>query len=173
MIRLIFSTAPPGGASRHNRPQSRSRRAGMQALEVVIVLPILILLLVAGIQFGMAMLVEQAVTHAATVAAREAGKGASTAEVVQTVECILAPHAITLGPYAGLLLEDPAKYSQPQKAGSLACDAPVSPALESGDVRVTLCVALDRRPFLNALRAYGIDLTGRRFVVRAAVQKES
>ena len=145
----------------------------MQTLELVIVLPILILLLVAGIQFGMAMLVQQAVTHAATVAAREAGKGVSTAELAQVVECILAPHSITIGPYAGLVLEDPEKYPQPQKAGSLTCDAPASPSLESGDVRVTLCVALDRRPFLNALRAYGIDLTGRRFVVSASAQKES
>ncbi|NQU25765.1 MAG: pilus assembly protein [Candidatus Nealsonbacteria bacterium] len=150
----------------------RQRRRGVQTLELVIALVVLIVLFVAGIQFGTTMIVEQAVTHAATVGAREAGKGAPIDELALVVERILAPHVVHVGSCASVVLEDPSAAAPVQQAGTLPCDPPSEPALESGEVRVTVAIDLSRRPFLNALAAFGISSRGKQFTVSSVVHRE-
>ena len=160
---------------RQTRPldgRRRGRRKGSLTLEVVLVLPILLLTLVAGIQFGTTMIVEQAVTHAATVGAREAGKGADVDQVVSAVETMLVPHGIHIGPYAGVVLEDLEASPPVQQRGLPACAPPSTPTLNSTQVRVTVCVDLSSKPFLNAMRFIGVDSRGKRFSVSAVVGKE-
>jgi hypothetical protein len=149
-----------------------ARRDGLQTLELVLVLPILMLVSIALFQFAVLMLVEQAVTHAATAGAREAGKGADADELVDVVEAILAPHAIKIGPHASLTLEDPTASPPIDQRGSLACPPPSTPLLDSDEVRVTVCLDLTSKPLLNALKSYGIDLMGKRFRISSVVKKE-
>ena len=148
------------------------RRHGLQTLELVLVLPILMLVTIGVFQFAVLMLVQQAVTHAATVGAREAGKGADVEELVDVVEAILAPHDIKIGPHASVTLEDPTATSPVEQRGSLACPPPSTPSLDSDEVRVTVCLDLTSKPLLNALKSNGIDLMGKRFRISSVVKKE-
>jgi len=159
---------------RHPRPthvRPRQRR-GSITLEVSLILPLLIILTVATIQFAIFTVVEQAIVHSATVAAREAAKGASLSELTCIVEAVLAPHGITIGDHAAVVLEDPQAIPPVQTAGTIACTPADSPALESGEVRVTVCVDLGGKPFLNALKYIGMDYTGKRFGISAFARKE-
>src|SRR3990172_5607939 len=105
------------------------RRGGAITLEFILVLPVILVLFLAGIQFGTLVLIDHAVSHAATVGAREAGKGASLAEVVSVVEAVLGPHCITIGPEATVILEDPSVAMPVQSQGTLPCDEPSTPTI--------------------------------------------
>ena len=146
----------------------RSRRGGMQTLEVVLVLPILLLVTLAIFQFGVLVLIQQSVAHAATVTAREAGKGANVDELVLAANEVLGPHCITIGPDAVVVLEDLVAVSR----GSLACNPPDMPSPGIDEVRTTICVDLIQQPFLTALQAYSIDFSDKRFEISSLVKKE-
>ncbi len=145
----------------------------MQTLEVVLVLPILLLVSLAVFQFGILVLVQQSVTHAATVSAREAGKGANVVEVAAAVETVLRPHCLTVGPGVAVVLEDPLALPPVQKRGVLTCNPPAAPPPRADEVRTTVCVNLTQKPFLRALEAYCIDFTGKRFEISSLVGKET
>lgn len=146
-----------------------SQRRGVSTVELILVLVVLIVATMVSLQFGIALIVKQAVSHAATVAAREAAKGASPSQLQDVVETVLAGHQITLGSHASLVLEDP--NPRPQ-VGTLPCTPPATPLLDGDEVRVTLCVSLTAHPMLNILQAYGIDFTGRTFTISAAATRE-
>lgn len=146
------------------------RRRGSMALQVVMVMPILLIVTLAIFQFGVLLLVHQAITHAATVAAREAAKGADPAQLECIVEEVLKPHGIYVGPTMGIVLEDP-DCNPP--LGDLACSAPPPVVLQPDEVRVTICVDATTRPFFNPLKYLGLDLlTGNCITVSAIAQKE-
>ena len=160
--------------------RGRRRRKGSQTLEVVFVLPILLLASIATIQFGVAMVVAQAVSHAATVGAREAGKMADTVapgvdmdELEKVIEAVLAPHGITIGAHASFVLEDPTAAVPVDQRGTLPCGHPTTPTVHPSEVRVTVCVDLSKRPFLNCLKSVGVDFTGKRFSATSLVKKET
>jgi len=157
---------PAGGRWR------RRRRGGSLTLEAVLILPVLVLTFLAVIQFGILMLVEQTIVHAATVAAREAAKGADIEATVLSAHSVLRLHGLSVGPAMTLVLEDPLSDTPVQVRGDLPYDISGLPALTPGEVRVTLYVSLSHRPFLNALRHCAIDFTGRRFTVSAAAERE-
>ncbi len=136
------------------------------------VLPIVLGASLAAFEFGIAVLVEQAVTHAATVAAREAGKGADMDEVEDAVNTVLATHNIEIGDFASVVVEDLEATNPVDQRGTLPCSPPSAPSIGLYDVRVTVCVDLAAKPFLNALRTYGLDFTGKQFTVSALVRKE-
>ena len=161
------------GKTRPLRLGGRSRRRGMQTLEVVLVLPILLLVSLAIFQFGILVLVQQSVAHAATVTAREAGKGADVDELVLVADEILGPHCITIGADAAVVLEDLAADQPIEYRGSLECNPRVEPPIYADEVRTTLCVDLVQRPFLTALEAYCIDFSGKRFEISSLVKKEA
>ena len=144
----------------------------MQTLEVVLVLPILLLVSLAIFQFGILVLVQQSVAHAATVTAREAGKGANVDELVGVADEILGPHCIAIGGAAAVVLEDVVAAQAIEYRGSLACNPPVEPLIYADQVRTTVCVDLVQRPFLTAIKAYCIDFSGKRFEISSAVKKE-
>jgi hypothetical protein len=150
---------------RHSR---RSRKA-VSTVELVLVLVVLIIATFVSLQFGIALIVKQAVAHASAVAAREAAKGATLAELQSDIETVLAGHQIAIGSDASFILEDP--LPQPQQ-GALACSAPAAPELDGDEVRVTLCVSLTAHPILNILQAYGIDFTGRHFSISSVATRE-
>lgn len=149
------------------------RRQGSITLEVALILPILVLLTIATIQFAVFSTVEQAIVHAATVGAREAAKGASVDELVCVVETVLAPHGVVIGEHASVLLEDPAASPPSVQRGTPLCTPAASPAGPGpGQVRVTVCVDMGYKPFLNALKYLSIDYTGKRFSISSLAKKE-
>ncbi|NMC20585.1 MAG: pilus assembly protein [Thermogutta sp.] len=150
----------------------RRLRGGSLTLEAVLILPVLVLTFLAVIQFGILMLVEQTVVHAATVAAREAAKGADVEAAVLAAHSVLGLHGLSVGPAMTLVLEDPLADTPAQVRGDLPCDISGLPALTAGEVRVTLCVSLSHRPFLNGLRYWAVDFTGRKFTVSAVADRE-
>lgn len=154
-------------------PRARPRRRrGSQTIELILVLPILLIVTFAIFQFGILMTVHQAVTHAATVAAREAGKGATAAQLECVVEEVLKPHGLTVGDCVSVVLEDGEGDPDAEQIGAVACNEPASPDLAPGFVRVTVCVSTSGRPFINPLACYGFNLYGRRLSVSAVAAKE-
>jgi hypothetical protein len=149
----------------------RRTRRGVSTVELVMVLTVLILATFVTFQFGIALIVKQAVAHAATVAAREAAKvnPADLAELECDIERILAGFQITMGDKASFVLERPSP--QPQ-VGTLPCMPPATPVLDSDEVRVTICVSLTAHPILNILENYGIDFTGKTFTISAVATRE-
>ncbi len=135
------------------KTSKRAGRRGSLTVELILVLPILILVCLATIQFGILMTVHQAVTHAATVAARAAAKGASQPTLECIVEQILAPHCLTVG-------TDPTDCVQVVKEDL------------GGSVRVTVYVDTDCKPFINPLSSFGFSLANRTLCERAVVPKQ-
>jgi hypothetical protein len=149
-------------------------RDGSITLEVALILPLLVLLTIATIQFAVFTTVEQAVVHAATVAAREAAKGASVDELVRVVETVLAPHGVSIPEGAAVRLEDPQADSVSVQVGSLPCEPAATPAaLVPGEIRVTVSLDMGKKPFLNALKYIGIDHSGQPLSISSLAKKST
>lgn len=156
-------------SSRHS---SRNRQ-GSLTVEVIVILPILIVATIAAFQFGSAMIVKQATVHAATVAAREAGKGADIVELEEVVNKMMQAHDLVVGADMTVILEDPEADLPVVSRGDLPCTPPEDPTLNPSEVRVTVCVSMTSRPFINALIHYCIDFTDRVLTASTVVPKET
>ena len=111
------------------RRQRRPFRDASVTLEFILVLPLLVVTLFAVAQFTVALLVREAVSHAATVGAREAGKYENITEVARAVDGVLeGAHGIDV---ATVTLVTPAIPP------STAATTTVTPVANSG-VRVWL-----------------------------------
>ena len=172
MFAVKRSMSPKRIARRRGLRLRKPTRRGFQTVEVIVVLPIVLIATLAVFEYGIAMVVEQAITHAATVAAREAGKGATMDQIESDVNAVLAPHNLEVGEFVSFIVEDLEANEPVDQRGTLTCDAPTAPAIEIDDVRVTVCVDLSAQPFLNGLQAYGLDFAGKTFSVSALVRKE-
>lgn len=148
----------------------KQSRQGSLTVELILVLPILILVCLATIQFGILMTVHQAVTHAASVAAREAAKGASLSSLECIVEQVLSPHGLSVGDCLSVVLEDGVP-PDPEQVGNVSCPTPAQP-LPANSVRVTLCVDTSCQPFINPLASFGFSLAERILCEQAIVPKE-
>jgi len=69
--------------TQHNRRQSARYRQGVLSLELLIVLPILLIVMCAVVQFTMLLMASQTVHAAAAAGAREAALPGATAQTVQ------------------------------------------------------------------------------------------
>lgn len=154
-------------------------RTGAATLEAILVVPVLVIVTVAAIQFAVTLVVEQSIAHTATVAAREAAKETAlptnTAsdiadELVDVVNTMLAPHKLAVGPSVSFALE--IGGSPTQTRGSLACDPPSQPTVGPDEVRVSVCVRLDTAPFPNLLSGFDIDVANRCLRRSSLVKKE-
>jgi len=141
---------------RRERRVRRARRASV-TLELIIAMVILVVLLVAVFEYTTLMVFQATLTHAATVGAREAGKGAQIDEVVDVVQAIVGVNCIAIDdtPDSGtnVILEDGAAGCGTTSFGDPNfddCQLP-SNGLNPDEVRVTVCVAIEATPFCNAL----------------------
>jgi hypothetical protein len=150
----------------------RARRRGVSTFESLLVLVVLIIASFAAFQFGLALIVKQTVSHAATVAAREAAKGATSDELICVVNRLFQEYRMEIGDDVSLVLEDPTAVDPIVEEGSLPCVPPATPILDLDEVRVTICVSLTAGPFVNILKFYGIDYTGRTFEISSVATKE-
>lgn len=163
-------------------PQTmRRQRCGVITLELILVLPVLVVMLVALVEYTTLMVLQSTVTHAATVGAREAGKMPDIDEVVEAVQAVLGANCIVVSAEPGsgtkVILEDGAspltgtglitQFGDPD----MDCELPANPvALD--EVRVTVCVEMHATPVCDALGAFGFSLSGKRFEVSSLVKKE-
>ncbi len=155
------------------RKRSRSRR-GVATLELILVVPILLIVLLFSIQFGIVAIYQATVTHAATVAAREAGKGADFDTVVEAVRTIVGIQGIDITADTGsgtkVVLEDGDSeevFGDPL----LDCPTPENPP-DPIQVRATVCVDLMATRFCDALAPWGVSFTGRMLKASSLVMKE-
>ncbi len=165
------------------RRQRRSNRDASVTLEFILVLPLLVVTLFAVAQFAVALLVRQAVTQAALVGAREAGKGEGIDEVARAVDGVLdGSHGIDVAMVSYVAGTPPAtagsatvtavadsgvrillQVGQPDSRGAtsyfgdaaVTLMAPVAPAAD--EVRVTVAIDMGRRPMYNWLFNFSPD----------------
>jgi hypothetical protein len=169
-------------------------------LEFILVLPFLVVTLLAVAQYSVALLVRQAVTHAATVGAREAGKYEDMEEVARVVDAVLqashcidvatvviaappAPREDTVTAVADsgvrIILEvgdlSGTPVSTPFGDPLVTCIPPANPVVEPDEVRVTVCIDLGRRPMCSWLYSFSpdyVNFSNRCFSVSSLVKKE-
>lgn len=161
------------------RVQRVNRRQGVVTLELILVICVLLMLLIAAVVFGTLLVLKGTVAHAATVAAREAGKLVDTdpactaTQLVPIVRKILAVHCIDASddPNIGITLEV-ASPATTTTYGGLACTAPTTTVLSSDEVRVTVCVALSATRLCSSPSFFGINLGNVVLQSSAVVKKE-
>ncbi|MDY0168270.1 MAG: pilus assembly protein [Thermoguttaceae bacterium] len=163
-------------------------RRGAATLELILAVPILLIVLVFSIQFGVAAIYQATVVHSATVAAREAGKGIDLEAVADAVNMVLGIHGIEISETtagAKVILD---WYAVPPDPGdppgeflleygdeSLGCGHP-DVELDCRQVRVTVCVAPSATNFCGslckALKPFGVSFENRMFKASSLVVQE-
>jgi hypothetical protein len=76
------------------RGQQQGNRRGVSVLEALCVVPLLLLMTVATLQFGLQMVARQGVAAAAVAGVREAARGADVEDVTARVAAVLAAHRL-------------------------------------------------------------------------------
>jgi Flp pilus assembly protein TadG len=181
------------GTRDRRRRGRRFRRAGIETLELILVTPIIVILLVATLQFGSVHLVQEAITHAAKVGAREAAKGAPIEEVAVSIDAVLEPHgidvadktinmdgSITYTPKTGtrVFVEYGPDSVTVESFGDTSVGTPPTsssmPTLAEPEVRVSVLVRLEQAPILSpeALKRLGFTFSGDRYEIRAVARLE-
>lgn len=170
------------------RRNPRNRR-GVETIELILVLPILVIVLIFSVQFAIVSIYQSTVVHAATVAAREAAKDQAAGQitdfdkVVAAVQHIVSVNCIQISDAVGsgtkVMLEDGGSLADPPQSPfvleygdpSLDCPLPAN-ALDPNQVRVTVCVDLSATKFCDALAPWGVTFLGRKFRASSLVVKE-
>ncbi len=159
---------------------SRRERRGFHTMELLLAVPILAVLFLAGLAYGRVMMLRSGLTYAATAGAREAGKGGDILNVAERVNRVLAVYDFAITPGHGsrakVILETGpavvAEFGDP--------DIPFLPAfpLQPGEVRVTVLVRFDAKrtdgvrrllPFCTVL---GSTFAGQRLTAQSLAKFE-
>jgi Flp pilus assembly protein TadG len=134
-----------------NRPR-RVPAKGSLSLELIIVLPILLMVLLAIVQFASLLMATQAIQGAAMAGAREATLPGVTPQRIRTV----VSGALAGWSFVHALHDD---------------DVQVADLLD-GSVSVTVAVDADKAAVNSLLRLPGFDLSGKKISARYVLRKE-
>jgi hypothetical protein len=160
---------------------AKHRRRGFHTIELLFALPVLALLLLAILEFAQLLTVRFGVTHAATIAARELGKGGDVADVTRAVNAVLATYgmAVTGEPGSGAKvavqdgLAGTAEYGDPTMLS-------VPPeAIQPDEVLATVWIRFDakradgQRLLARPLGFLGDLLGGGRFCISSLAKKDT
>lgn len=158
--------------------RSNGRRRGFQTLELIFALPVAMLLLAASFSFGSMLMTRACLTHAVTVAAREAGKGGSVETVVDAVNDVLAANQIAITDERGsgtkIAVQDSGGQFTEYGDPNLSCRP--SPFVQPNEVCVTLWIDPSAtksgglKPVFARFDFLGLCRKG--FCLRASVNKE-
>ncbi len=167
--------------------RQNSGRRGVVTLEFILVFPILLIVTVAGFEFGILVLVNQAVASSAVEGAREAAKiGTTPDEVAETVQQYLVVHGVIFTTN-GTNNADPARVTiegdlvtgdpfMGQRGNTTIPCTPNGTVPATDEVRVTVCVnvtnAAGLSPVPDLLEAFGFSLQGRVFEVSSRTDVE-
>ncbi len=132
--------------TRQRQPRTDDPRRGFLTLELLYVVPVLVVVLAVTLQYGKAMVIRSSLVQAATVAAREAGKGAGIADVVQAVNLVLAIHGIAVSdrPGSGTKLVVQLGQAMVQEYGDAEISLPRT-ALRDDETLVAVWINFDAR----------------------------
>lgn len=164
-----------------------SGRRGVVTLEFILAFPVLLIVTLAVFEFGILVLVNQAVTSSAVEGAREAAKlGTTPDEVAETIQQYLAVHGVIFTTN-GTNATDPARVtiegdlvtSDPfmgERGNTTIPCTPNGSAPTSDEVRVTVCVnvtnAAGLSPVPDLLETFGFSLQGRVFETSSRTEVE-
>lgn len=168
--------------TRRKRPRTCRSRRGIEVLEIILALPVLLIATIALIELGVLMVFDQTVVTASTKGAREAGKGANITEIRDVVNTFLGVHgvAITEASNTGNIVLEVGTAGGPvvTSVNSNPCTPP-GPAVVDGEVRVTVGVELlnplfpsEAPPVPDALATFGFSLSGRSLKSSTLVRQE-
>ena len=158
--------------------ESKRRRRGFQVVELVFALPLAVLLLFAALNYGSMLMIRNALTHAVTVGAREAGKGGNIDDVVEAVNGVLAVHqiAITDKPSSGTKVAVQGGDGHIAEYGDAKLSCGRSPSVQKNEVCVTVWVHADAKKtdgLSSALPCFDfLGLCKQGFRLRASVNRE-
>ena len=156
-------------------------RRGVQVLEALLVIPILLIAMAAFFQFGPLVIVQHATTNAAAETAREISKiyefdindPIDIAKAESVVNEVLGVHGITVG--------DPGLLVVIEDENGVACigDASLEPKFcppnssitDVSEVKVTVILMLEDAPVPNVLEVYCVDLSEKRYEVCSTARK--
>ncbi len=155
-------------------------RRGFQTLELLFAVPVLAVLLLAALQCGKAMMVRSGVVQAATLAAREAGKGASIGEVARAVNCVLAAYgiAITDRPGSGAKVTVQDGRGAVTQYGDPSMTVLAAPAIRGDETFATVWIKFDakrtdgRRLIAPSCGALGLAFGENQFSASSLVKKQ-
>ena len=136
------------------------KRAGVEVLELILVLPILFLTLIAAVQFSSVMAVDTTLSHASMEASRLAAMGCGADEITDRVNEFLSVHATSLNSGARIVIEDSTGIVQSTGDASLVSGTIGTP-VDAGCIRATLLVATDAQPIPNLLDDHCVDFSGK------------
>jgi Flp pilus assembly protein TadG len=168
-------TSPIKDAPHRNRRKQR----GAVTLEAIAVLPPLLILFLAVLEFGIAILTQQAVTSASLEGVRTAAReNATTNGVAADVLQFLAVHEVSFNTTGTNVVDDARVVIEVGAAGpvglagergntTLPC-TPNGGALASNQVRVTVCVRMTNgvnQPVPDWLSTFGFSTVGRNIEV--------
>ena len=149
-------------AVRHRKPRGESARHGVLTIELLLALPILLLVMLAIIEFGILLVSSQAVNAAAAVGAREATLPSATPESVT------AAVQKALQGWKFLPALEPVKI---EVNGEPSDQLPLDDAITGDSVAVTVCVdSAEAAP--NLLKYIGLTLAGQKTCSTAVMRKE-
>jgi Flp pilus assembly protein TadG len=147
-------------------------------------MPVLFLATLAVFEFGILLLVEQAIVTAAIEGAREGAKvGATTNAVAERVQRIIDVHCIsfdttgTTGGDARVIVEDGSGVISGERGNLTIACTPNGPAPSLRQIRVTVCVpvtdsATGCTPVPDWLSGFGFSISGKLFRVSSVANLE-
>lgn len=150
-------------------------RRGAVLLEALLGLPVLVLITLAAVQYGQAVLVDQAVGAAANEAAREAAKAASPLEVEAVVDQMLGVVNLTTDENSGVRVDvqfaADAGYrfgdeSLPDPSEAEFSSSPTN-APDVNEVRIVIQARYSSTKVPNILGYFGVNLQNRYFTSSA------
>ena len=162
---------------KHRSQMGIAGRRGVVTLESILVLPPLLILVVAVLEFGIAMQVLQAVTVASLEGARAAAReNATTNSVAERVSEFLAVHDIAFSTTATntsdavRVVVEGTTVSGERGNTSIPCTANGAVLLPANQVRVTVCIqmtdpSLSDRPVPDWLSSFGFTTANRQIEV--------
>jgi len=152
----------------------------MATLELLFAVPVLFLLLVAAVAYGQVMVVRCGVTHAATVAAREAAKGASARDAAEAANRVLAACGVAItdrpGSGAKVILHDGSgevqEYGDPNMTYVKPHGIGAGEVLSTVWIKTTAGRADGRGAVVPSLAGLSAVLHGEQICVSALVKKD-
>ncbi|MDA1053222.1 MAG: pilus assembly protein [Planctomycetota bacterium] len=159
-----------------NRSRNLSARSGVSTLEAIVALPIVIIVTFAIFQFGILMVVQQTVTRATIEAARAASQEstatAANIAAIAAANDVLAVHNLTIDSSSTdttsdtkLVLEYGTASAIQTGDPGLTCTPPSVPTMLTSEIRVTICLDLEKSPLKNSLASFGFSLAGKRLEI--------
>ncbi len=177
---MVRSTSPGLTAVRSVSPRrGGATRAGAVVLEAILAIPVLVIIVMACVEFGTMMVVEQAVLAGVAEGSREGAKVPTTlsaadgnrilAAVQATESSILSTQGINPS-NVQIIVED---SSGVRNSGPAVGPVPGATGItDPAEVRVTVRLELANTSIPNLLATFGLNLTTRNFDVQSISRRD-